>query len=120
MAKLLSGAQFKADRGGVKYDDIDQDALYRDQTGTPRYLKKPAVIPQIAAESVSCGPDHCLLLTKNHEAYSWGFNENYQTGQGQSEKVMVATRIENTAVKGKKLVFVGAGGQFGVIAGEAA
>ena len=118
--KALVWGSIQSGQGGIDYDDIDPEALFRDQTGAPRYLKKPVAIPDITGVSVSCGPDHCLLITQDHKVYSWGFNENYQTGQGQSDKVMEATQIENTAVTGKKLVFVGAGGQFGVIAGEPA
>lgn len=118
--KVLVWGSIQSGQGGMDHDDIDQESLFRDTTGAPRYLKNPVVIPDVTGESVSCGPDHCLLITQDNEVYSWGFNENYQTGQGRADKVMEATQIENTAVTGKKLVFVGAGGQFGVIAGEAA
>ena len=61
----------------------------------------------------------CLAVTADGQAYSWGFSENYQTGQGTDEDVEVATVVNNTAVRGKMLTWAGAGGQFSVLAGLA-
>jgi regulator of chromosome condensation len=66
--------------------------------------------------TVSAYPDGNLVVTKEGKAYSWGFSGNYQTGVGSLEDVEEATWIDNTAVRDKKLVFCGAGGQFGVLA----
>ncbi|KAK4997486.1 hypothetical protein LTR28_013966, partial [Elasticomyces elasticus] len=49
------------------------------------------------------------------QAWSWGFSANYQTGLGTDEDVPIATLIDNTAVRGKKLNWAGAGGQFGIL-----
>lgn len=67
-------------------------------------------------ETVSAYPDGCLVVTKDGHAYSWGFSGNYQTGLGTTVDVIDATLIDNTAVRGKQLVYCGAGGQFGVLA----
>lgn len=55
----------------------------------------------------------------NGKAYSWGFSINYNTGLGTSEDVAQATKIENSAVRDKKIVYADAGGQFGVLLAEA-
>ena len=65
---------------------------------------------------MSAFSDGNLVITKDGQAYSWGFSGNYQTGLGVTDDVVNATLIDNTAVRGKKLVFAGAGGQFGVLA----
>ena len=64
----------------------------------------------------TCGTDHTIAITTDGKAYSWGFSANYQTGQGTDEDVEVATLIDNTAVRGKRLVYAGAGGQYSVLA----
>ena len=58
-----------------------------------------------------------LVHDDGGKAYSWGFSTNYQTGQGSDEDVVEARHIDNTAVRGKKLVFAGVGGQFGILGG---
>lgn len=60
-----------------------------------------------------------MTITGEGDAYSWGFSANYRTGQGTEEAIMQATKVENTAVKGNKLTFVGCRGQFTVLAGPA-
>lgn len=72
----------------------------------------------IDGKSVASGPGHLLAVNKDGQAFSWGFSANYQTGQGTGEPVEEATLLENSAVKGKRVVGVGAGGQFGVLAVE--
>jgi regulator of chromosome condensation len=116
--EVLVWGSIQSSQAGMEYDDIDEEVMFRDNESRPRYLKEPVVVADIAGESISCGADHCLVITKDGEAYSWGFSENYQTGQGNLPKVVKATQIKNTAVSGKKLCFVGAGGQYGVLAGE--
>ena len=68
-------------------------------------------------QTLSAYPDGCLVVTKDGLAYSWGFSGNYQTGLGTTVDVIDATHIDNTAVRGKKLVYCGAGGQFGILGG---
>lgn len=120
-------------QGGMAIDKFPEDDVYIDDQGRRRYLKKPVVLPSkfssswrvrrtniesdINGETVSAFPDGCLVVTKEGQAYSWGFSGNYQTGLGTTNEVADATLIDNTAVRGKKLIWAGAGGQFGVLAG---
>jgi regulator of chromosome condensation len=106
-------------QGGIEVSKLNKDDLFFDENEKPRFLVKPAVLPDIDGEFVAAATDNCLVITKGGEAYSWGFSANYQTGQGTTEDIKVATRIDNTAVRHKKLVWCGAGGQFSVLAGEA-
>ena len=66
---------------------------------------------------VAAGSDNSFAIDDKGRAYSWGFSANYQTGQGTDDDVEVATLIDNSAVRGKKLIAAGAGGQFGVLMG---
>ncbi|KAG9245888.1 putative mitochondrial protein Fmp25 [Calycina marina] len=117
--KVLIWGSIQNGQGGMDYQAVPKHVLFRDDAGEARYLIEPVELPDVTGKSISCGPDHCLLITEDNEAWSWGFNENYQCGQGGGEdKIMEATPIENSAIEGKKLVFVGAGGQFGILAGE--
>jgi regulator of chromosome condensation len=68
---------------------------------------------------VSAGTDNSFAVTTDGKAYSWGFSANYQTGQGTDDDVEAPTLIDNTAVRGKQLVWAGAGGQFSIVAGDA-
>jgi regulator of chromosome condensation len=70
----------------------------------------------IHAVQVACGHDNSFAITKDGKAYSWGFSANYQTGQGSDDDVEEATLIDNTAVRDRKLVWAGAGGQFSILA----
>lgn len=118
--KILVWGRIDNAQGGMPIDEFNKDDLFVDEHGRPRYLLKPVVVKGIdgAGTSISSGPDNCLVVCEDGKAYSWGFSYNYQTGQGTTDEIIKATPIENSAVKGKKLVFAGAGGQFSVLAGE--
>ena len=77
----------------------------------PQKVDIDGEVRQVAAAS-----DHSLAVTKEGEAFSWGFNVNFQTGQGgEVDDVEEATLVNNTAVRGKKLVAASSGGQFTVL-----
>ena len=73
----------------------------------------------IKCSFVTAESDHSIAITTDGKAYSWGFSANYQTGQGTDDDVTIATLIDNTATRGKKLNWAGAGGQFSVLTGIA-
>lgn len=68
------------------------------------------------AAMAAAGHDHGIAITEAGRAFSWGFSANYQTGQGHDDDVEVATLIDNSATRERKLVWAGAGGQFSVVA----
>lgn len=115
--EVLVWGRVDRDEGGMELDEMPKDSLYFDDLNKPRYLKKPLTIPDIKAHSVATGNDTNVVVAKDGKAYSWGFSSNYQTGQGTDDDIVKATHIDNTAVRGKKLVFCGVGGQFGVLGG---
>jgi regulator of chromosome condensation len=116
--QVLIWGRMDTSQGGVEIDKMDKDSLFFDEYNKPRFYTKPVVIPDINGEYIATANDTCIAVDKDGKAFSWGFSSNYQTGQGSDQDVTHATHIDNSAVRGKKLVFAGLGGQFGVVAGE--
>lgn len=106
-------------QSGLKIDSLSDDAVIKDVRGRPRILIDPTPVPEIHASVVSAGSDHSLAIDADGRPWSWGFSATYQTGQGTQDDIEVATIVENTAVRDKKLNWVGAGGQFSVFTGAA-
>lgn len=118
--KCLVWGRMDGFQSGLHISAIPQDNLIYDSASKPRILSIPTVIPAVKSASYcAAGSDHCLAVSNDGSVYSWGFNATYQCGQGSDKDVEEATKIENTAVRGKTIVFAGAGGQFSVIAGLA-
>ncbi|KAK9237536.1 regulator of chromosome condensation 1/beta-lactamase-inhibitor protein II [Lipomyces kononenkoae] len=106
---------------GIKRDELP-DTVVKDAGGNPRFLPIPtkvAVADDTKFKLVTCGSHHNIALSKEQgSAWSWGFGETYQVGQGPAgEDVEVPTKIENTATRGVNMVLAGAGGQFSVLGG---
>ncbi|KAL2832373.1 regulator of chromosome condensation 1/beta-lactamase-inhibitor protein II [Aspergillus cavernicola] len=99
---------------GLKIDSLSDDAVIKDERDRPRILIQPMAVPGIKAKAVAAGSDHSIAIDFDGRPWSWGFSATYQTGQGTQDDVEVATIIENTAVRGKKLNGAGGGGQFSV------
>lgn len=99
---------------GLKIDALPDNAVIKDERGRPRILIEPTAVPELKARFVAAGSDHCLAIDADGRPWSWGFSATYQTGQGTQDDIEVATIVDNTAVRGKKLNWAGAGGQFSV------
>ena len=105
---------------GLELDQVNADSMIKDDSGKNRILMTPTPIPNIGkVVYVAAGSDHNIVVAEDGKAYSWGFSGTYQTGQGTTDDVNVATHIDNTAVRGKQLVWAGAGGQYSVLASYA-
>jgi regulator of chromosome condensation len=68
--------------------------------------------------AVAAGTDNSFAVTRDGKVYSWGFSSNYQTGQGTIDDIHTPTLIDNTAIREKKIIAAGAGGQFSVLVGQ--
>lgn len=101
---------------GIPISTLNDEHLIRDANNRPRILTEPTAIPDISAANAAAGSDHSIVVTKDGKAYGFGFNEYGQCGVGTTDDVQTAELIENTAVKGKKIVAVGCGGQFSCLA----
>lgn len=102
-------------------DKLDEASVVRDDKKAPRIITVPQKVTAIkgAVALVTACSDHNIVITKDGKAYSWGFSANYQTGQGTDDDVLVATLIDNTAVREKKLNGAGSGGQFSFVTAPA-
>ncbi|KAK9428366.1 regulator of chromosome condensation 1/beta-lactamase-inhibitor protein II [Lipomyces doorenjongii] len=106
---------------GVKKDELPE-SIVKDAAGHPRFLPIPTKVDvedDTKFKLVTCGSHHNIALARDDgSAWSWGFGETYQVGQGPAaEDVEVPTKIENTATRGVNMLLAGAGGQFSVLGG---
>ncbi|TVY31960.1 Protein pim1 [Lachnellula subtilissima] len=115
--KVLVWGSCQNNQSGIDLSTLPANDIYTESNGRVRYISKPSVIPGVDGVAVAAGPDAGAAITSDGKVYTWGFNANYQTGQGPVPDIPVATLVDNTAVRGKKLVFAGLGGQFGVLGG---
>lgn len=110
----IDGAQSGLDIGQqLPLDDPDKVIVER---GRPRILLQPTPLPISGCVYAAAGPDHNIVITSDGKAFSWGFNGNYQCGQGTDDDIPLATLIDNSAVRNKKLSWAGAGGQYSMLA----
>ncbi|KAJ9294121.1 hypothetical protein DTO271G3_7249 [Paecilomyces variotii] len=111
----MDGAQM-----GINIDSLplDDPTKVLSERGRPRVLLEPTVLSISECVYVAAGSDQNIAITAQGKAYSWGFNTNYQCGQGPNlDEVTVPTLIDNTAVRDKKLTWAGSGGQYSMLAG---
>ncbi|KAL2358675.1 regulator of chromosome condensation 1/beta-lactamase-inhibitor protein II [Cryomyces antarcticus] len=90
-------------------------ALAANNTAATNGANGTAPTPPVTVAYAAAASDHCIAITTAGTAYSWGFSANYQTGPGTDDDVETATLIDNTAVRGKKLNWAGAGGQYSIL-----
>jgi regulator of chromosome condensation len=106
---------------GLSKDEIAEhmENTITDERGEPRILTVPTKVDSIKGNvvKVTACSDHNIVITEDGRAYSWGFSANYQTGQGTIDDVVVATLIDNTALRAAKLNGCTSGGQFSVVTG---
>ncbi|OKO99090.1 Protein pim1 [Penicillium subrubescens] len=112
--KCLVWGRVDGHQSGLKVDSLPEDSLIKDTRGRPRILIEPTQVPGINAVAVAAASDHSLAIDADGRAWSWGFSATYQTGQGTQDDIEVATKIDNTATRDRKLNWAGAGGQFSV------
>ena len=117
---LLVWGGVEANQLGLDMSTVPETDCILDQHGNKGIVIVPTDIAQLqGAKWAAAGSDHNVVINGNHEPVSWGFSENFQTGQGTTEDVVPPTTIANTAVRGKKLTWSGAGGQYSMLAGPA-
>ncbi|KAM0295221.1 hypothetical protein ACHAPM_010902 [Fusarium culmorum] len=117
---LLTWGRVDGYQVGFEFDKLSEENSIYDERGNARILFKPTIQPDVKdIVSVAAGTDNNFAISSNGTVYSWGFSSNYQTGQGTIEDIHTPTLIDNTAIRGKKIIGAGAGGQYSVLIGEA-
>lgn len=103
---------------GLDVDKVPDDALIRGDKGEPQVVWKPTALPGLSAVYASAGTDHNIITTKDGKAYGFGLSSSFQTGQGEEDDILMPGLIENTAIRGKHMLWAGAGGQFSILGGR--
>ena len=116
--KVLVWGRLDGHELGIPLSNLPKDVV-KDASGRPRFLVTPTELPNLPKMiKVYSGTHHNIAIDEEGRAWSWGFGESYQVGQGPpGEDIEVPTMIENTATKDVRMVIGGAGGQFSVLAG---
>lgn len=116
--ELLIWGRLDGHQMGLDIASLPDADLVKDASNKARILIRPTGLPAGTigtAHTATVGTDHTICINTNGEAFSWGFNANYQCGQGTTDDVAHPTRIENSAVRNRNLNWAGAGGQFSVL-----
>ncbi|KAI1636855.1 RCC1/BLIP-II [Biscogniauxia mediterranea] len=117
--KLLTWGRVDGHQVGQPAELYNEDNAVFDDNNKPRILLNPTPIEGINATFVAAGTDTSFALDDTGKVYSWGFSANYQTGQGTTDDVEVPTLINNTALRDRKIIWAGAGGQFSIVVAAA-
>lgn len=110
----MDSAQLGLSMSDLPIDDPTKVML--NEAGKPVILLEPAVLPISNCVQVAAGSDHSLAVTKDGRAFSWGFNDGGQCGQGTDNDVKTATLISSAVIRDQRVVWAGAGGRYGMLA----
>ncbi|KAK4230144.1 regulator of chromosome condensation 1/beta-lactamase-inhibitor protein II [Podospora fimiseda] len=114
--QLLTWGRIDGHQVGQPSASFSEDNTVWDERNQPRILTVPSPIPGIKdVVSVAAGTDHSFAITREGKVYSWGFSGNYQTGQGTTDDIETPELIDNSAIRDRKIIFAGAGGQYGIV-----
>ncbi|KKF94228.1 Protein pim1 [Ceratocystis platani] len=114
--KLLVWGRIDGHQVGLAKEAYTEDNTVFDDNKRPRLLFKPTIVEGIPPiESVAAGTDTSFAVTTDGKVYTWGFSANYQTGLGTTDDIEEPTIIENSAIKEKRVIFAGAGGQYSLL-----
>jgi regulator of chromosome condensation len=103
---------------GLDKKSLPSKEVIYDDRGNPRILKSATRLSTFEAVYAAFGTEHAIAITKDGQAYSWGFNSFSQTGHPTDDDVEVATMINSKSVRERQLIWAGAGGQYGMLAAE--
>ncbi|KAH7014133.1 regulator of chromosome condensation 1/beta-lactamase-inhibitor protein II [Microdochium trichocladiopsis] len=108
----------RCDGGQTGRSDLGMSMSYiiHDEHGRPKATYQPQVLDIPHCEFVAAGTDTSFAIDAWRHVYSWGFSANYQTGLGTDEDVREPERIANSAIRDREIIWVGAGGQYGIVA----
>ncbi|KAI1088277.1 RCC1/BLIP-II [Rostrohypoxylon terebratum] len=118
--KLLTWGRVDGHQVGHPASIYNEDNALFDSNNKPRILLKPTLIDGIKTTYVAAGTDTSFAIDDAGKVYSWGFSANYQTGQGTIDDIEVPTVIDNSAIRDRKIIWAGAGGQYSVVAAAVA
>lgn len=100
-------------------DDLIKERQYiknkKDNSDSSQFKKAigiPTQIPDLKdVVQISSGSNHAIVLTKDGQAYTWGFGEMYALGNGSDEDEEVPVLLTGQKLEGHKVLRVSAGAQ---------
>lgn len=102
---------------GLPADAYTQENTIYDPAGVPAIVAVPTKLPGLPKiATAAIGTETSYLVTEKGHAYAWGSNCNFQCGVGISEDILFPRRLDNSVVINRKIIFAGAGGQYGMLA----
>ncbi|KAK1828505.1 putative regulator of chromosome condensation protein [Podospora conica] len=114
--ELLTWGRIDGHQTGHSIEAFTAENTIWDDNNKPRVLLAPSPIRGLEnVVAVAAGTDHSFAITEEGKVYSWGFSANYQTGQGTTEDVELPKLVDNTAIRDRKIVWAGAGGQYSIL-----
>ncbi|KAI0903106.1 regulator of chromosome condensation 1/beta-lactamase-inhibitor protein II [Ustulina deusta] len=116
--KLLTWGRVDGHQVGQPASLFNGDNAMFDESNRPRILLKPTPVPDVNTQFITAGVDTSFAIDVAGRVYSWGFSANYQTGQGTTDDIEVPTVINNSAIRDRKIIWAGAGGQYSIVAAE--
>ncbi|KAI1750332.1 regulator of chromosome condensation 1/beta-lactamase-inhibitor protein II [Xylaria castorea] len=114
--QLLTWGRVDGHQVGQPADLFTEDNAMFDENKKPRILLKPTAVADLNVDFITAGVDTSFAIGETGRVYSWGFSANYQTGQGTTDDIEVPTMIDNSAIRSRKIIWAGAGGQFSALA----
>ncbi|KAL7919536.1 regulator of chromosome condensation 1/beta-lactamase-inhibitor protein II [Trichoderma austrokoningii] len=104
---------------GVDMSAVPKENVLLDGRGRPRVVQVPTTVPNVKGHFVAAGIDNSFAIDQSGNVVAWGFSDNFRTGLRTEDSVEQLTMLRSKAIKGVTFSFVGCGGQFSVIAGQA-
>ncbi|KAJ1808015.1 hypothetical protein LPJ77_002639 [Coemansia sp. RSA 2523] len=102
---------------GLPFSTLSSDAPAGDDASShKKAITAPTQIKDLESiKDIVCGSNHNLALAANGKAYSWGYGEMLQLGNGEEEDVELPTVLTGQKIEGKNVLKVAAGGQHSAI-----
>ncbi|KAJ2456017.1 hypothetical protein EV183_000360 [Coemansia sp. RSA 2336] len=115
---LYSFGRSDSHQTGLPFSTLPSDAASGDSDASAH--KKAITVPtQITSlppiADFACGSNHNIALSKDKKAYTWGYGEMLQLGNGEEEDVELPMLLEGKRVDDKAILKVAAGGQHSVV-----
>ncbi|PHH78552.1 hypothetical protein CDD82_2980 [Ophiocordyceps australis] len=107
--------QLDACATGISLRDLPPTGVVFDNRGNPRILTMPTLIPGLVARFIAAGGDHNVAITPDYRVFSWGFNNNHQTGNQRDADIEIPTLINSSLIRNRPIVWAGLGGNFSIL-----
>ncbi|KAJ1942220.1 hypothetical protein GGF37_003208, partial [Kickxella alabastrina] len=124
--KLFSFGRSDSHQTGLPFATLVQDTegmqinansqATEDASAHKKAINLPTQIESIPSiVDFTCGSNHNIAVSQDGKAYTWGFGEMLQLGNGEEEDIAEPTLLRGQKIDGKVVSKVAAGGQHSVV-----